>query len=258
MPQQPQVYLIHANDARQHQGRLQEILQQLQAEQRITSFHTLRPDAVTELEDQVQHHDLVLILLTNELEASRNHLEQVVQALRVELPQIKLAEVIVDNLPYNSEFITFPSDLHPIRSRQDSDTVWQDIEQQLRNMLPAQKERLPKSTSFPFTSFGIKINMVFLITVVIALLTPIYAHHDLYGFALIAVLIIHIIGLIIGFRSAQASIMIKIIFIFTLLIAFWGLFTTDRDEDFVFPLWVISGINFIGLFFRKQKKGNKS
>ncbi len=133
MPTLPSIYLIHASDVPQHLGKLTEILQTLKAEQRVTSFVILRPDDPL---TRVQDNDLVLIMLTQAIEPDKAALENELKLMRENLWELKIAEIIVDQIPYDNEFITFPSDLKYIRGRDDMDAVWKDIEESLKDMFP--------------------------------------------------------------------------------------------------------------------------
>ncbi len=139
MPNQPTIHLIHASDAPQHLGTLQEILQKLKAEHRIADFTILSPgDQLASLAGQIKDDDGVLTLLTQGLEPDKAEIESKLKALKDSHPGIKIAEIIVDQVTYENEFITFPSDLKPIRGRDDMDAVWSDIEQSLRDIFPAE------------------------------------------------------------------------------------------------------------------------
>lgn len=136
MPQLPTIYAIQASDAPQHIGKLQEILQNLQAEKRIGSFKTLGvEDDLSAIKKNIQDEDLILIILTRQLESQK---EQIINSFNDIKTSggVRIGEIIVDNVPYENEFITFPADLRPIRNREDMDAVWGSIEENLSNIFP--------------------------------------------------------------------------------------------------------------------------
>lgn len=133
MPNLPTIHLIQTSDAPQHMGTLEEILQKFRTENRIIGFVTLSPDVqITNLPNKIKEGDGVLLLLTNGLEPHRNNISSKLKSLQ----KVKIAEIIVDKVPYEKDFITFPSDLSPVRGRADMDTVWKDIEKNLSDLFP--------------------------------------------------------------------------------------------------------------------------
>lgn len=137
MTQLPAIYTIHASDAPQHTGRLEKILQRLKTENRIDGFTMLgADDDLSSLTDKIEEDDLVLIVLTNQLEPQKEQIENRLKTFKVKQPGLNVAEIIIDNLVYDNEFIIFPADLRPIRDRMDMDAVWSGIEQSLKDMFP--------------------------------------------------------------------------------------------------------------------------
>ncbi len=137
----PIVQLIHASDAPQHTGELKSILQRMKSENRILDFSALdvssNPESIT---FKTEDHQGIIVLLTNEIESVRTEIENLLRNVTQEKQNIKLIEIIVDNLPYHNSFISFPQDLMPIRSRVDMNLVWNGIEQDLHAMFPIAKE----------------------------------------------------------------------------------------------------------------------
>lgn len=132
----PTIYTIHASDAPQHTRKLHEILQKLKAENRISDFIVLNIDNDLSPLDTIEDDDLTLTLLTSELEPRKEEIQSRLRALKVTRPNVKIAEIIVDKVTYDNEFITFPTDLKPIRDREDMDVVWSNIEQSLKDIFP--------------------------------------------------------------------------------------------------------------------------
>jgi len=137
----PELVVIQASDAPQHTAHLRKILQKLKTENRISGFTALSPDEdlSSSESDTLNKGDMILILLTKELESKRKQIENRIKALKTAQPGIRVAEILVDHLPYNKEFLTFPSDLRPIRNQEDMDRVWNDILGSLKNMFQVQK-----------------------------------------------------------------------------------------------------------------------
>lgn len=140
MAPRPTLHIIYASDAPLHLGNLTEILQRLKEENRISGFVQLKiGDDLSSL-DTIEGDDLAIILLTNQLEAQKKEIESSLNMLKSNHPSIKIAEIIVDQVPYENEYITFPDDLKPIRDREDMDAVWSSIERSLKDMFPKQDE----------------------------------------------------------------------------------------------------------------------
>ena len=108
----------------QHTGELKTILQRLKAEHRIADFTALdvggNPDT---LPIKNEDHQGIIVLLTNEIERVRTHVENMLKGIIRGKQDIKLIEIIVDNLPYHNNFISFPQDLMPIRTRDDMNLI---------------------------------------------------------------------------------------------------------------------------------------
>lgn len=146
----PTVYTIQASDATQYTSKLQEILQNLKTEDRIEGFTTLGADVdLSSLTDKVQDQDLILLLLTTQLESRKEQIENGLKTLRTKQPGIRVVEIIVDHVPYENAFITFPADLRPVREREDMHAVWSGIEQSLKDMFPVRKTPEPAPKPAP-------------------------------------------------------------------------------------------------------------
>jgi hypothetical protein len=102
------IYLIHASDAPQHLNILKEILVKLKDENRIKghiSFnleHQLIP-----LKDQIEEGDLVLTMLTHKYVSYNDAVENVIREAKTENPRLKVAEIIIDHIPYKNDFVSF-------------------------------------------------------------------------------------------------------------------------------------------------------
>ncbi|MGB6152103.1 MAG: hypothetical protein WBG48_08935 [Pricia sp.] len=135
------IQIVHAVDAEQHLGRLKKILEELKGEKRIDSYMTLASDAVNQGSfSQLQEEDMVIILLTNGIEPEKTNIESILLGVKASKPKVLMAEIIVDHVPYETQFIAFPQDLQPIRSRGDMDAVWSGIARNLRDIFPARQE----------------------------------------------------------------------------------------------------------------------
>ncbi len=133
----PDILVIQASDAPQHTAHLRKILQKLKTENRIRGFTPLDPDEdLSSVSDSLQKDDMILLLLTHELEEKREQVKKRVTALKSDQPGLKVAEILVDNLIYDNDYITFPTDLKPIRDREDMDEAWNSIGKSLRDMFP--------------------------------------------------------------------------------------------------------------------------
>lgn len=172
MKRLPAIYTIRASDAPQHTGRLQEILQKLKTENRIANFTTLGvDDDLSSLTGKTGDEDLILVLLTSQLEPQKEQIENRLKALKANRPGLKVAEIIVDNLVYENEFITFPADLKPVRDREDMDAVWSGIGQSLKDMFPPAEDGEP----FPWKKYVKYAALILLVAVLIWVIPMIIA-----------------------------------------------------------------------------------
>lgn len=126
----PLVYCVHGGDAQQHLGKLQQLAQNFKQEQRIGDFISLLPDdAAGLLPGRLKVNDLIVLLLTHGLEAKRKDITAL-------LTEGIVAEIIIDNIPFENEYITLPKDLRPIRDAQNMDAAWNEMEENLKQLLP--------------------------------------------------------------------------------------------------------------------------
>jgi len=131
------IYVIHANDADLHLGNLKAILGDLQNEERITGYELLgHIDQEAGALQNVGSKDMVINMLSNGMVAERSGLTKVLHGLKERLPECKVGEIIIDNIPYEPEFIAFPTDLMPIRSRENMDAVWNELAVYFRDLFP--------------------------------------------------------------------------------------------------------------------------
>lgn len=143
MARLPTIYTVRASDAVQPAATLQEILQKLKMETRIADFMMLEiEDSQLSPLDNMEDGDLLLILLTYQLQSERT--ENKFDAFKTNRSRVTVAEIIIDNVPYENSFITFPADFRPIRDRDDMAAAWTSIEQSLKDMFPAKTEPKPE------------------------------------------------------------------------------------------------------------------
>lgn len=163
MAQLPSIYVIQASDAPQHTGKLQEILQGLKAENRIENITTLGAEGdLSSVTGTVREGDLVLIMLTSQLESRKDHIESRLRDHLENHPNIRVVEIIVDHVIYDNTFIAFPADLRPIRDREDMDEVWSSIEQSLKELFP-----VVNGESFPWKKYAMYGALLLLAAVII-------------------------------------------------------------------------------------------
>ncbi|HET8735706.1 MAG TPA: hypothetical protein VFM69_03815, partial [Pricia sp.] len=93
-------------------------------------------------------------LLTNGIEPEKTSIESILLGIKAANPKVLIAEIIIDHVPYETQFIAFPQDLQPIRSREDMDAVWNGIGRNLRDVFPARQEPVAvASASFPWKKY---------------------------------------------------------------------------------------------------------
>lgn len=131
------IYCIHASDAPQHLGKIQQFSQKLSEQKRIADFVPLAPEAAnSSLSEKVQETDVIILLLTLGLGTKQKEIENLLSQLKTKLSNIIIAEIIIDNIQYENEYITLPTDLKPIRDRQDMDQAWLEVEKNLDDLIP--------------------------------------------------------------------------------------------------------------------------
>ena len=148
------IHIIHATDADQHLGHLKKILDELKNEKRIDNYIALESDAITENSlNAIGAGDMVITLLTKGIELVKALVEETMHKAKMRLPQSKAGEIIIDPVPYDNRFIAFPSDLRPIRSREDMDGVWNTIGATLKKIFPPREEPEPPVIPVPWKKY---------------------------------------------------------------------------------------------------------
>ena len=138
------ILVIHAADVHQHLRHLDQILQALKNEGRMDSSDSLQGEAFTpDSLNDLGIGDGVILLLSAGMEEYMSEIEKSLLELKARIPQCKIIDILVDNIPYEPLFITFPQDLIPIRDRADMDSVWNEIGNILRDMFPGRRKGLP-------------------------------------------------------------------------------------------------------------------
>lgn len=139
------ILVIHASDADQHHGTLVKILDSLKTENRITEHKSLDSKVVNEHSfAEIGKEDMVMLLLTNGITEDKLIIEEWLLNLKKQQPGSKIAEVIIDNVPYEPSFFALPESLEPIRSSEDMDGVWKGIEENLKKLFPKPEVVPPK------------------------------------------------------------------------------------------------------------------
>jgi hypothetical protein len=131
----PIIYLIHASDAPQHIVELKTILLRMKAENRISDVKAIDVTSSSILSLNSENSEGIIVLLTYEMQRTRGDIEKLMNNIN-KVREAKLIEVIVDNVPYHNDFISFPQDLKPIRLCDNMDLVWLKIEQNLNELFP--------------------------------------------------------------------------------------------------------------------------
>lgn len=164
----PYIHLIQASDAEKQSDRLQEILQKLQSENRISGFVAVNVGEDLHKLNNIKGDDLALTLLTHGIEAQKKDIEGMLSTLKGNHPSIKIAELIVDHVPYENEYLTFPEDLKPIRDREGISAVWNSIEQSLKDMFPVQKPIIVDKSKY-LKIAGVLVALILVIFIIIRL-----------------------------------------------------------------------------------------
>ncbi len=135
------VYIISANDAALHLGKIKEILEGFKKENRIADHVEWASEKTNEASFQsVKPQDMIILLLTEGISSQKVKLEQQMLQLKKDQPQTTIVEIIINNLAYEKTFIPLPTNLRPINDRTYLNTVWEEIGKSLRDMLPMKKK----------------------------------------------------------------------------------------------------------------------
>ena len=142
------ILVVHASDSEQHLGHFIKILDNLKKEERIASYTTLDSNSVDENTfKDLGSEDMVTVMLTNDILDSKASIESWLTDVKKQ-SDLKVAEILIDNIPYETGFIAFPTSLEPIRSIEDMDSVWQGIANNFEKLFP-KPEIKPKPTPDP-------------------------------------------------------------------------------------------------------------
>ena len=142
------ILVIHASDSEQHLGHFKKILDNLKEEERIASYTTLDSNSVVESSFKaLGSEDMVVVMLTNNILDSKTSIENWLADVKNQ-SDIKVAEILIDNIPYETGFIAFPTSLEPIRASEDMDSVWQGIANNFEKLFP-KPEIKPEPSPMP-------------------------------------------------------------------------------------------------------------
>ncbi|GGB82380.1 PKD domain-containing protein [Dyadobacter sediminis] len=154
MANRPNVYLIHASDAVQHVDYMKEILIRLKAGNRISSFIPLEGAAAWALpEKNLLAGDAIVVLLTNQIIPFKEEGEKYLKSLQNK--DLKIIEIIIDSIPYDSGFYFFPDDAQPIREKGKMDEAWGKVEKGLEQMFPPVNGKEKKSDFTKYLKYAV-------------------------------------------------------------------------------------------------------
>jgi len=138
----PNVYLIHASDATQHVDHMKEILNRLVNGNRANGFIPVEgTNAWTVPEKNLNPGDAVIVLLTNQIIPFKDEGEKYLKNLKLQNKELKVIEIIIDSIPYDTGFYFFPDDAQPIREKDKMDEAWAKIEKGLEQMFPPVEDK---------------------------------------------------------------------------------------------------------------------
>jgi PKD repeat protein len=133
----PTLYCIHSSDAGQHLGRIEQLAQKLRDQNRIAGLVTLAAENVDDgLAQKVERQDVIIVLLTAALEKFQGSLGPLLSRVKNKYANLPIAEILIDNIRYENAYITLPTDLRPIRDRENMDQIWLEVETNLNELIP--------------------------------------------------------------------------------------------------------------------------
>lgn len=131
------VQVIHATDAQQHLGHLKEILDILKEEHRIENYLTTSSGIIDQSSlGDLKEADMVVVLLTHGILPVQTIVEGMLGQVKVESSLTSIVQILVDAVPFDSQFMVLPSDQQSIRSHKDMDAEWFTIGAVLKNHFP--------------------------------------------------------------------------------------------------------------------------
>jgi hypothetical protein len=138
----PNVYVFCASDSLPHQPAVSEILASLAGRECIASFiYFNKPESYEAAFGKIQTGDLALLLLSNGFVSLQSQIESQLKELHAKKSGLKLAEILIDNVPYDDSFTLLPSDLVPIAGRNDPSSAWLSIQKKLEEWFPKVEKR---------------------------------------------------------------------------------------------------------------------
>jgi PKD repeat protein len=133
----PNVYCIHCSDAGQHLARIEQLAQKLRDQNRIAGLVSLVAEEVDDgFIQRVERQDLIIVLLTTALEKFQGRLGPLFSQVKNKYANLPIAEILIDNIRYENAYITLPTDLRPIRDRENMDQIWSEAEATLSDLIP--------------------------------------------------------------------------------------------------------------------------
>ena len=136
----PIVYCIHGSDAPQHLGKLQALMSQFETEKRVEDFIPLEiENELALLTERFKADDVIVLFLTAETDRKRKDISNLLSNIKSKFLGSVIVEIIIDNVYFDDKHLTLPKNLRPIRDVQDMDLTWNDIEEHLKQILPAHK-----------------------------------------------------------------------------------------------------------------------
>ena len=130
------LYCIHGADVQQHLGKIEQISKRLKEQRRIADFISLGVEnAANMLPGKFAKKDLLVLLLSDDLETKRRELTTLLSQIKEKFPESTIVEIIIDHIPFANEYITLPTDLKPIRNAPNPNVAWENVEEELKGFL---------------------------------------------------------------------------------------------------------------------------
>lgn len=163
----PMIYVLHGSDVQSHTEAFSKILINLQSESRISGYTFIPANQdLTTFKSNVHITDFLVVMLSSEIELQLVRIMSIFNEIKTTKPGVRIAEVIIDNIPYEDDYLVFPKNLQAIRLQKDMDGAWAGVQKDLQDLLP---KRSTKKKKFPYLILGgvaaaILLLLVFIVT----------------------------------------------------------------------------------------------
>jgi hypothetical protein len=134
------IHLIYEADAQSVLPALEDVLVDLKRSKNISGHERLQD--FSDLTSQIDPGDVVLLLLSKDMENNLDHLLSILENLQHRKPGLQVIGLKVDEVSGAFPYFVLPTDLLPIRDRH-SPSLWSAVKDELKRKLPRTRRMNP-------------------------------------------------------------------------------------------------------------------